>query len=214
MRLFIIRHGETDWNKTRRVQGRTDIPLNDYGRHLAEETALGMKDIRIDRAYTSPLLRAKETAQIILKGRGIRLIEDPRIQEFSFGVYEGMCCGGQDPSPQSRAFNLFFTKTDQYVPPEGGETVEQLYERTGSFLSEICGMHGAENDNILISSHGAALTALLNRIKGNLSVKDFWKDEVPPNCAVTIVEVDSGVPRIVREGVIYYKEKVKKWKTI
>ena len=73
MMLYIVRHGETDWNKAHKVQGRTDIPLNDYGRRLAGETAEGMKDIPIDLGFTSPLLRAKETAQIILKGRNVPL---------------------------------------------------------------------------------------------------------------------------------------------
>ena len=58
------------------------------------------------------------------------------------------------------------------------------------------------------------MTALLNRIKGNVSVAEFWKDEVPPNCSVTTVEITDGIPRVVEEGVIYYKEKVKKWKTV
>lgn len=214
MKLYIVRHGETDWNRVRRVQGRTDIPLNDYGRHLAEETAEGMKEIRIDRAYTSPLSRAKETAQIILGKREVPLIEDDRIQEFSFGIYEGQSCGPEAEGEESEAFRRFFTETDRYIPPEGGESVEQLYERTGNFLEELCADRSLENENILISSHGAALTALLNRMKGNLSVREFWRDEVPPNCAVTIAEVKDGTARIVREGVIYYKEKVRKWKTI
>ena len=80
MRLYIVRHGETDWNRIHRVQGRTDIPLNDYGRHLARETAEGMKDVRIDLGYTSPLLRAKETAQILLGDRDVPLYEDSRIE--------------------------------------------------------------------------------------------------------------------------------------
>ena len=80
MLLYIVRHGETDWNKSHRVQGRTDIPLNDYGRRLAEETAEGMKDIQIDIGMTSPLLRAKETAQIILKGRDVPLYDEARLQ--------------------------------------------------------------------------------------------------------------------------------------
>ena len=62
MVLYVVRHGETDWNKVKRVQGHTDIPLNEYGRHLARETAKGLKETRIDLAITSPLIRAKETA--------------------------------------------------------------------------------------------------------------------------------------------------------
>ena len=214
MRLYIVRHGETDWNRIHRVQGRTDIPLNDYGRRLARETAEGMKEVRIDLGYTSPLLRAKETAQIILADRGVPLYEDSRIEELSFGSYEGMRTGGEGKEPGSEAFNRFFTDTANYVPPQDAESIPQLYERTGKFLAEICEREDLKDRSILVSTHGAAMTALLNRIRGNLSVSEFWKDEVPPNCSVTEVEVSGGKARIIREGVIYYKEKVRKWKTV
>lgn len=62
MRLYMVRHGETDWNKAKKVQGRADIPLNAYGRELAEKTAEGLRGISFDLAYTSPLSRAKENS--------------------------------------------------------------------------------------------------------------------------------------------------------
>ena len=68
--------------------------------------------------------------------------------------------------------------------------------------------------SILVSTHGAAMTSLLNRIRGNLSVEHFWRDEVPPNCSVTVVEINGSKAQIVKEGLIFYKEKVKKWKTV
>lgn len=214
MRLYMIRHGETDWNKVRRVQGHTDIPLNDYGRRLAGETAEGMKEIPIDLCYTSPLSRAKETAQIILAGRDIPLIEDDRIQEIGFGKYEGICCGGENKDRESEKFNLFFTDTASYIPPADGESLEELYERTGNFLEELYDKSDLENKSIMISTHGAAMTALLNRIKQNISVENFWRDEVPPNCSVTVVDVKERKAEIISEGVVYYSEKVKKWKTV
>ena len=90
MIVYIVRHGETDWNRVRRVQGHTDIELNDYGRKLAEETAEGMKEIRLDLCFTSPLKRAKETALIVLGDRQIPVYDEPRIEEISFGRYEGV----------------------------------------------------------------------------------------------------------------------------
>lgn len=212
MKLYIVRHGETNWNKERRVQGHTDIPLNDYGRHLAEETARGMKNIRIDMAYTSPLSRARETAQIILGDRDVPLYDEERIKELSFGSYEGLCCSGENREPGSDEFNKFFTDTENYVSPEDGETVAELFKRTGDFLKEICTREDLKEKHILVSTHGAAMTALLNHIKGNMSAADFWRDEVPPNCSVTIVEVQDGRAKIVEQGVIYYKEKVRQWK--
>lgn len=214
MILYIVRHGETDWNKRHKVQGRTDIPLNDYGRRLAEETGEGMRDIPVDLGVTSPLLRAKETAQIILDGRDIPLYEDERLQEISFGRYEGMYCGGEHRDPESEAFNRFFNDTGHYVPPEGAETIPQLYERTGQFLEELMNSQELQDKSLLVSTHGAAMTSLLNRIRGNLTAENFWRDEVPPNCSVTKVEIKDGQARILEEGLIFYKEKVKKWKTV
>ena len=212
MNLFFARHGETDWNKVKRVQGHTDIPLNEYGRHLARETAKGLKETRIDLAITSPLIRAKETAQIILGTRQIPLLEDPRIKEIGFGEYEGVSCNGEDPV--SRAFRLFFNAPGEYIAPKGAETIEELYERTGDFLKELCEKEEWQQKNILISTHGAAMTALLNRIRGSLSGESFWQEKVPPNCSVTTVQIENGVPCIVRENEIFYKEKVRQWNTV
>lgn len=84
-----MRHGKTDWNAKHKLQGRTDIPLNDEGREMAEKAREEYKDIHFDVCYCSPLIRAKETAEIVLQGRNIPLITDERLQEMSFGVYEG-----------------------------------------------------------------------------------------------------------------------------
>ena len=212
MIVYIVRHGETDWNRVRRVQGHTDIELNDYGRKLAEETAEGMKEIHLDLCFTSPLKRAKETALIVLGDRRIPVYDEPRIEEISFGRYEGVRIGGEDED--SRAFGRFFSDTAHYEAPADGETVRQLYERTGDFLHELETRKDLEDKSVLVSTHGAAMTALLNRIKGNLSVEHFWKDEVPPNCSVTMVRIENGKTEILKEGVIFYKEQVKKWKTV
>ena len=71
MNIYVIRHGETDWNAGRRIQGRSDIPLNEKGRQLAKVTAEALKDIVFGAAYSSPLKRAMETARIILRDRDI-----------------------------------------------------------------------------------------------------------------------------------------------
>ena len=149
-----------------------------------------------------------------MRGRSVPLYDEERIQEISFGRYEGLYCGGEDRDPDSEAFNRFFNDTGNYIPPEDAETIPQLYERTGSFLKEISEREDLADKNILVSTHGAAMTSLLNRIRGNLSVEHFWKDEVPPNCSVTMVEIKDGKARILKEGMIFYKEKVKKWKTV
>ena len=89
MILYVIRHGETAWNKVRRLQGQTDIPLAEEGIRLAKETGIGMKDILIDLVISSPLQRALQTAECITEGRNIPILTDERIQEISFGDWEG-----------------------------------------------------------------------------------------------------------------------------
>ena len=89
MKIYFVRHGETEWNKQKRIQGRVDIPLDEFGRMLARKTATGLAEIPFDVCYSSPLSRAKETATIILEGRDIPIIEDDRIIEMAFGEYEG-----------------------------------------------------------------------------------------------------------------------------
>lgn len=107
MKIYMIRHGETDWNKMRRLQGQVDIPLNEFGRHLAVETAPALKDISFDIVFTSPLKRAKETAELVIGERDIPIIEDKRIMEMGFGEFEGLCCreeGWNIPDPDFRFF--------------------------------------------------------------------------------------------------------------
>lgn len=130
MLLYIVRHGETDWNKAGKVQGRTDIPLNERGRYLAEATAEGMKDVRIDFCYTSPLIRAKETAQIILGEREIPLVEEKRIEEICFGKCEGMKFRGEITDPGSEAFSAFLQiRKTMFLLKEQSRSVNYMKEQ-------------------------------------------------------------------------------------
>ena len=92
MNIFFMRHGETSWNTVKRLQGTTDIPLNQNGIELAKKTAVGMyqQGITFQRIYSSPLIRAKQTAEQMNAFSNIEIIEDSRISEFCFGKGEGV----------------------------------------------------------------------------------------------------------------------------
>lgn len=203
MKLYIIRHGETDWNVKRRFQGRSDIPLNEEGRRLARITSEALKETAFTRIYTSPLKRAYETAMIIKGERDIPVIEEPRIIEISFGEYEGLCCGKDNYNIPDPEFMNFFDKPEAYKPPKGAEGIAELKARTADFLREIVHNNDMENDTILISTHGAALRGLLSYIN-NIAIEDFWNGGVHKNCAVTIVDVNEGRTLIIEEGKTYY----------
>ncbi len=204
MKLYLVRHGETQWNKEGRIQGHSDIPLNEYGKYLAKETARGLSRIPFDLAYTSPLIRAKETAEIILEGRNIKIIPESRIQEIGFGISEGVYLDRSKKESKSNTFRKFFTDTEHYVVPQGGESLLQLSDRVDKFLQELFIKKELKDKIILISTHGAALTAMLNRIKGERQISQFWKNGVPANCAVAEIEIENGRPEIICEGRIYY----------
>lgn len=89
MKLLLIRHGETDWNKARRVQGRTDVPLNETGRAQAARIAAQLDTTKIDAVYSSPLSRAYETAELIAAGRGLEIKKADELLEIQFGLWEG-----------------------------------------------------------------------------------------------------------------------------
>lgn len=203
MKIYMIRHGETDWNIVKRLQGRSDIPLNEEGRRLASVTAEALKDIPFTRIYTSPLLRAKETAMIIKGDRNIPLIEEDRIQEISFGIYEGYFCAEDHYTIPDPDFINFFKQPEKYVAPEGAEEIEALCNRATDFLQELVHTIAYQDDTILISTHGAALRGLLSTINMN-GVAEFWKGGVHKNCAVTILEVVDGKINLLEEGKVYY----------
>ena len=88
MKLYLVRHGETSWNIERKVQGQTDIPLNETGVRQAEKVREELKSVAFDICYCSPLIRAKRTAEIVADGR-VDIVIDENLKERGFGELEG-----------------------------------------------------------------------------------------------------------------------------
>lgn len=203
MKIYIIRHGETDWNKARRLQGQSDISLNENGKKLAKRTAEALKEVPFTKAFSSPLSRAMETANIILEGRQIDVIADNRLLEISFGEYEGLCNAKDNYNIPDPDFHYFFDEPERYKVPNGGESISSLCERTTEFLNELIHNKACANDIILVATHGAAVRGLLSSIKGN-SIAQFWNGGFHKNCAVSLLDVKDGVANLVEEGKTYY----------
>lgn len=204
MKIYIIRHGQTMWNKEHLLQGRSDIALNENGRELAKRTGEGMKDIPFDIVFTSPLKRAKETAQLVLGGRDVPVEEDDRIAEISFGKYEGTHWDPKAGCFESPAIFNFFNHPEKYVPPADGESMQQLAERTADFLRDICSRAELRDKTVLVSTHGAAMRGLLNSLR-TYDMRDFWGRGVAPNCSVAILECTDGRLELLEEGKLYYE---------
>jgi probable phosphoglycerate mutase len=173
----MMRHGRTDWNVRHKIQGRTDIPLNDEGREMAKTAGKECQNIHFDLCYSSPLIRARETAELVLQGRDIPIICDERLREMSFGIYEGIENSFQIPDCP---VNELFWNPAQYVAVEGGESLEELYERTGSFLKQVVAPTLDAGKDILIVGHGVTNHSILCQVK-RIPIDRFWETEIE-NC--------------------------------
>lgn len=210
MKLYFIRHGETDWNKVRKLQGQIDIPLNEFGIQLALDTAPALENIAFDIVYTSPLGRAKRTMELVLGERNLTVIEDERIKEMGFGIYEGYYCKGENFNIPDPDFHYFYDAPDKYKAPDSGEDFYMLSSRLESFLNELFTNEALKDKTILISTHGASLCGLMRIIK-NRPMNEFWGDGVHKNCAVTYVEVENGIASVKWENRVFYEAEVENW---
>lgn len=144
MGLYFTRHGQTDWNIERRLQGKSDIPLNATGIAQAKKTKEALQEIRIDKIYTSPLMRAKKTAELINEGRNITIYEEKRLMERGFGIYEGKL-------RKDILISDIWVSSD--IPlSAGGEDTNSFFKRVEEFLDEI--IEESQMSNLLLVSHG------------------------------------------------------------
>lgn len=203
MDIYLIRHGETDYNKAKRLQGVTDIPLNAYGIELAQKTAEGLKEVHFDCIYTSPLIRARQTAEIIRGERKIEIIPTIGLREISFGEYEGLIHKGEKFNIPNPDFHYFFDAPERYETPPGGESLIHLRKRTTSFVREIMNDPANEGMTYLMASHGAAIRSILSGLL-NLPISRFWDGPVHKNCGVTKLHAEHGDFTIEFENRIYY----------
>ncbi len=203
MDIYLVRHGETDYNKGKRLQGVADIPLNARGIELAERTAEGLRNISFDRIYTSPLIRARKTAEIIRGNRDIEIVPAEGLREISFGDYEGLTILDGSYNIPDPDFLNFFHAPEKYCTPPNGESIEQLKMRTSSFIREIMNHPANEGKTFLMASHGAAIRGILSGLF-DLPVSQFWSGGVHKNCAVTLLHAEHGDFEIIFENKVYY----------
>jgi probable phosphoglycerate mutase len=149
--LLVIRHGETEWSRTGRHTGRTDVPLSDRGRDEARDAACTLVGWNITRAYTSPLGRARETAELVSPACGVDV--DSQLVEWDYGIYEGRS------TPEIREELPAWSVWTH--PMKGGETIEQVGARVDQFLARVVG--DVETGNAAVFAHGHVLAILIAR---------------------------------------------------
>jgi len=177
--IYIIRHGRTKLNKENVLQGRTDCPMNEEGIAQAKKAAVLLKEIDFRYVYSSPLIRAIQTAEIVAPGKEIKI--DERLIEIDNGPYEGMSL----VDPPAELLTFFADFIHQPAPP-GMESLECIVSRVASFLEEIRKLDG----NILISTHAIAMKGILEYLTPD-SCGSYWEKFID-NCAVFAAENNDG----------------------
>lgn len=173
--IYIIRHGKTELNKANVLQGRSNYPLNEEGIKQAKEAAEKLRDIHFEHVYSSPLIRAVQTAKIIVPKA--EPVIDERLIEMDYGPYEGSNL--QNPAPEIISF---FSDFVHNPAPDGMEPLDEVVARTGDFIEDIRHLSG----DILISTHAIAMKGILEYLTPE-SNGSYWSKFIG-NCAVYTAE--------------------------
>ena len=182
-KLLIVRHGKTEWNKLNMAQGRNDIPLNEDGILEAQELVKHINLENVDYCITSPLKRARQTAEILCTDK-IPITYDTRLVERSFGLLEGTHID-KDFIKKQWDYKL---NTNEY----NIETIKECLARAGAFLNYINDY--CYDDNVLVVSHGCLIKCLHYCIQGYDENADF-QDFFPKN--TTLYEYD--IKRVLKK---------------
>ena len=164
MRLFLTRHGETEWNRLGKTQGMQNTCLSDLGRVQAKKLGEYLeKKEQITAIYCSDLLRARETAEIIGNQLQLNPISDPLLREVSFGSWEGLSTPeieGKYPGQLARWRN------ELSYSPKGGENLLSVCNRVNSFIEKLKNNYPGNGNNILVISHSATVKVLIFSLIG------------------------------------------------
>lgn len=157
--IYVVRHGETEWNAIDKVLGRSDIPLDAKGIEQARELARSMRGLEIDEILTSPLSRARQTAEFISAETGVEYRVDERLIEQDFGRFEGI--DRFDPEYQA-------AKREYFVRYPGGESYFDMAARVFPLIKEI----EASGRNVVLATHGGICRIIRNYYE-DMSNEDF-----------------------------------------
>jgi alpha-ribazole phosphatase len=169
LKLFLVRHGQTDLNKVRRYQGRIDVPLNEAGIGQAQKLALRLSSEPFDKIYASPLVRAQETAKTIHNGRNIDIVSLPELVEMDFGKLEGKTYKEiieVFPAWEPSVFDFTFA---------GGENLDSLAIRIKSFVAMLKELD--EGSNILVVTHSGCLRIILCLLL-DIDINKWWQFKI------------------------------------
>ena len=155
-RILAVRHGETAWNRDTRIQGHTDIDLNDHGRWQAQRLATVLREEPIAAFYASDLARARDTAQAVARLHGATVQTHTGLRERCFGQFEGHTWAELEARHPTHT-TAWRQRVPDFAPP-GGESLLQLQARVVAAVTELARRHTGEQ--VLVVAHGGVLDIL------------------------------------------------------
>lgn len=185
--MWLVRHGQTDWNLAGIYQGQSDIPLNETGIAQAKELAQSLAGTHFDAIYSSDLLRARQTAEIIAGQFDLPVITDPRLREIRQGVWEGMTI-----QEVKRKYAPDFTRDAELITiprAEGAESLAEVITRMVEAANDIHNRHNGHR--VLLASHGLAV-AVLYLTANRMPIRDVYR-QIPENGQHLVIRVDSAI---------------------
>ena len=185
LRWFLVRHGETEWNRVGRAQGQADPPLNQAGQAQVEAVAVRLAPVAFEAAYSSDQRRAADTALPVMRGRDTPIVHRRDLREKSFGEWEGMTYEELQLRYPAMLAELF-DERPAFAPP-GGESDLELFARAAGAAARIAGRHAGTDGNILVVSHGGTLRAMMVSMLG-LPVESMWRIRLS-NAGLSVVTV-------------------------
>jgi len=181
--LYIVRHGETEWNKVDRIQGRLDSNLTDKGREYARRLGEKLKDTEFTGIISSPSHRALETAKILRGARTTPIGTDERIMEMHLGSWQGLTTK-EIKAQYPAEYDSFMTEPDLFSGGDG-ESFTDMLERANDFLEEV--QRSELTGNLLVVTHGLFIKVLYLILK-EINLKDFWTEPTVDGTSLSIVK--------------------------
>ena len=189
MKLYIIRHGQTDWNIAKKIQGRQDIPLNERGHFQAQCLGKAMENRPITAVFSSPQIRAMETSIAVASPAGVPVIPVRDLMEINYGVWEGKT--EEELLRDDRAlYEAWWSHPAETAPPEG-ESINQVNERCRQAWKEI---KPQLTGDAAIVAHGGLLAHFMEQLLGSESIA---ASTVAHNASITTIEYEPETERFV-----------------
>lgn len=202
MRVYLTRHGLTEWNVEKRMHGHKNANLTDEGIEGAKKLGKRLGNIEFDCIYSSPLPRALDTAKYIRGDKDTEIVISDFLKEINFGKWEGMLEVDAEKDNPDEFYNLW-NKPESFEPVEGGEKIEEVIDRVKTWFFNI--LQGSQDENILIVTHGVVKRAFYTFLK-NKKVENFWDDPHISNTSLTVIDINGENIEFILEADVSHLE--------